>query len=407
MQDQSRSVEDVLHELDELRSLDPDVHAGRLFGLVYPSGREDIEELIHAVYERYLFSNALNPLRFAAQAGMEREVIAMAGDLVHREVTEHHGGAMTSGGTESILMSMLVNRERARAKGVERSQILAPLSAHPAYAKAAHYFDMDFVPIPLDGSYRADVAQARQLMTDRTCVVVASAYSYPHGIMDPVEDLAALAHEHGVGCHVDACIGGFVLPFMEMLGRDVPPWDFRVQGVTEISMDVHKYGYVPKGASVVLHRDDDWLWYQTFFYDQWGSGLYATPAIAGARAAAPIVAAWAVMKHLGVEGYKEIVSELLETVAQVREGIAAIGGIDIVGDPIGPLLALRSDTVDLYAVADVMDERGWHLNRNTEPYGLHLMLSPAHRDVIDELLGDLNFAMAHHGTSQGKPARYA
>jgi glutamate/tyrosine decarboxylase-like PLP-dependent enzyme len=407
VQDQSRSVEDVLHELDELRSLDPDVHAGRLFGLVYPSGREDIEQLIHAVYERYLFSNALNPLRFAAQAGMEREVIAMAGDLVHRGATEHHGGAMTSGGTESILMSMLVNRERARAKGVERPQILAPLSAHPAYAKAAHYFDMEFVPIPLDGSYRADIAQARQLMTDRTCVVVASAYSYPHGIMDPVEDLAALAHEHGVGCHVDACIGGFVLPFMEMLGRDVPPWDFRVQGVTEISMDVHKYGYVPKGASVVLHRDDDWLWYQTFFYDQWGSGLYATPAIAGARAAAPIVAAWAVMKHLGVEGYKEIVSELLATVSYFREGMAAIGGIEIVGEPIGPLLALRSDTVDLYAVADVLDERGWHLNRNTEPYGLHLMLSPAHRDVIDELLGDLSFAMAHHGTSQGKPARYA
>ena len=407
MQDQSRSVEDVLHELDELRSLDPDVHAGRLFGLVYPSGREDIEQLIHAVYERYLFSNALNPLRFAAQASMEREVIAMAGDLVHRGATEHHGGAMTSGGTESILMSMLVNRERARAKGVERPQILAPLSAHPAYAKAAHYFDMEFVPIPLDGSYRADIAQARQLMTDRTCVVVASAYSYPHGIMDPVEDLAALAHEHGVGCHVDACIGGFVLPFMEMLGRDVPPWDFRVQGVTEISMDVHKYGYVPKGASVVLHRDDDWLWYQTFFYDQWGSGLYATPAIAGARAAAPIVAARAVMKHLGVEGYKEIVSELLATVSYFREGMAAIGGIEIVGEPIGPLLALRSDTVDLYAVADVLDERGWHLNRNTEPYGLHLMLSPAHRDVIDELLGDLSFAMAHHGTSQGKPARYA
>jgi len=407
VQDQSRSVEDVLHELDELRSLDPDVHAGRLFGLVYPSGREDIEQLIHAVYERYLFSNALNPLRFAAQASMEREVIAMAGDLVHRGATEHHGGAMTSGGTESILMSMLVNRERARAKGVERPQILAPLSAHPAYAKAAHYFDMEFVPIPLDGSYRADIAQARQLMTDRTCVVVASAYSYPHGIMDPVEDLAALAHEHGVGCHVDACIGGFVLPFMEMLGRDVPPWDFRVQGVTEISMDVHKYGYVPKGASVVLHRDDDWLWYKTFFYDQWGSGLYATPAIAGARAAAPIVAAWAVMKHLGVEGYKEIVSELLATGSYFREGMAAIGGIEIVGEPIGPLLALRSDTVDLYAVADVLDERGWHLNRNTEPYGLHLMLSPAHRDVIDELLGDLSFAMAHHGTSQGKPARYA
>jgi glutamate/tyrosine decarboxylase-like PLP-dependent enzyme len=338
---------------------------------------------------------------------VERDVIAMAGDLVHRRATEHHGGAMTSGGTESILMSMLVNRQRARAKGVERPEILAPASAHPAYAKAAHFFDMDYVTIPLDRDYRADVAQARALMTSRTCVVVASAYSYPHGIMDPVEELAGLASEHDVACHVDACIGGFVLPFMEMLGRDVPPWDFRVNGVTEISMDVHKYGYVPKGASVILHRDDDWLWHQTFFYDQWGSGLYATPAIAGARAAAPIVAAWAVMKHLGLEGYKEIVSELLETVGQLRTGIAAIDGLEIVGEPIGPLLALRSDTVDLYAVADVMDVRGWHLNRNTDPYGLHLMLSPAHRDVVEELLGDLEYAVSHHGTSKGLPARYA
>ncbi|MFZ1061918.1 MAG: aminotransferase class V-fold PLP-dependent enzyme [Acidimicrobiales bacterium] len=407
MQSESRAVDDVLAQLDELRRSEPDVHGGRLFGLVYPSGREDIEHLIRAVYERYLFSNALNPLRFAAQAGLEREVIAMAGDLAHRRASEHHGGAVTSGGTESILMSMLVNRERARARGVERPQILAPVSAHPAYAKAAHYFDMDFSTIPLDSSYRADVSAARRLMSERTCVVVASAYSYPHGIMDPVEELAALAHEYGAGCHVDACIGGFVLPFMELLGHDVPPWDFRVDGVTEISMDVHKYGYVPKGASVILHRDDDWLWHQTFFYDKWGSGLYATPAIAGARAAAPIVAAWAVMQYLGVEGYKQIVRDLLATVAHVREGIEAIGGVEIVGDPIGPLLALRSDTIDLYAVADVMDEKGWHLNRNTDPYGLHFMLSPAHRDVVDDLLTDFAWAVAHHGPSVGRPARYA
>jgi glutamate/tyrosine decarboxylase-like PLP-dependent enzyme len=304
-------------------------------------------------------------------------------------------------------MSMLVNRERARARGVDRPQILVPASAHPAYAKAAHYFDMDYVRVPLDGAYRADVAAARALVSESTCVIVASAFTYPHGVIDPVAELAALAAESGVGCHVDACIGGFVLPFLEMLGHPVPPWDFRVEGVTEISMDVHKYGYVPKGASVILHRDDDWIWHQTFFYDQWGSGLYATPAIAGARAAAPTVAAWAVMQHLGVDGYKALVADLWSTVQRVRLGIEAIEGLEIVGEPAGPLLALRSDQFDLYAVADVMDERGWHLNRNTDPYGLHLMLSPAHRDVVDQLLTDLADAVAHHGPSQGKPARYA
>jgi sphinganine-1-phosphate aldolase len=407
MRSEMRPVTEVLAELDLLQRQDPDVHGKRLFGLTYPTGREDIESLVHGVYEKFLFSNALNPLRFPALAQIERDVITMAGDLVHRAPTEQHGGSMTSGGTESILMSMLVNRERARARGIERPQILAPASVHPAYAKAAHYFDMDYVQVPLDSGYRADVGAARSLLTERTCVIVASAYSYPHGVIDPVVELAALAGEHGVACHVDACIGGFVLPFMEMLGHPVPPWDFRVEGVTEISMDVHKYGYVPKGASVILHRDDDWIWHQTFFYDQWGSGLYATPAIAGARAGAPTVAAWAVMQHLGVDGYKELVADLLDTAARVRSGIEAIDGLEIVGEPVGPLLAVRSDSVDLYAVADVMDERGWHLNRNTDPYGLHLMLSPAHRAVVDELLVDLADAVAHHGPSQGKTARYA
>ena len=407
MQSESRPVADVLAELDARRAQDPDEHGGRLFGLVYPTGHPELEALTHDVYERFLFSNALNPLRFPRLAEMEREVIAVAGDLAHRSPTERHGGSMTSGGTESILMSMLVNRERARQRGIGRPQILAPVSAHPAYAKAAHYFDMDFVQIPLDEDYRADVSAARSLISDRTSVVVGAAYSYPHGIMDPIAELAALASEYGAACHVDACIGGFVLPFMEMLGFDVPPWDFRVEGVTEISMDVHKYGYVPKGASVILHRDDDWVWHQTFFYERWGSGLYATPAIAGARAAAPAVAAWAVMQHLGIDGYKNIVAELLSTTEHLRRGIEAIDGLEIVGDPIGPLLALQSHRIDLYAVADVMEEKGWYLNRNVEPYGLHLMLSPAHRSVVDELLADLAFAVAHHGESKGVAARYA
>lgn len=404
----------VLAELDERRARDPEVHGGRLFGLVYPTGREDIEGLIRSVYERFLFSNALNPHRFAELAGIQREVVTMAADLVHRAPNTTPAGPLgpapgstTSGGTESILMSMLVNRERARAKGIERPQILAPRSAHPAYAKAAHYFGMDYLPIPLDDRFQADVGAARSLVTDRTCVIVASALSYPHGVIDPVAELAGMARDHGIGCHVDACIGGFVLPFMEMLGRRVPPWDFRVDGVTEISMDLHKYGYVPKGLSVVLHRDDDWFSHQAFVYEGWGAGLYGTPAVAGARSGAPIVAAWALMQYLGTDGYREIVKDLCCTTDRLREGIAGIGGLEIVGGTIGPVLALRSERTDLYAVADVMDDRGWHLNRNTDPYGLHLMVSPVHGQVVDALLSDLAEAVAHHGPSKCKQAVYS
>jgi glutamate/tyrosine decarboxylase-like PLP-dependent enzyme len=399
------AAETVLAELDRRRALEPSVHGARLFGLVYPSGRADLEALILEVHRRYLFGNALNPFKFPELAALEHEVVAMTGGLCH--LPDGGGGSMTSGGTESILMSMLVNRERARARGIERPQILAPESAHPAYAKAAHYFGMEVVRVPLDAGYRADVRAAERLMTPNTAVVVASAFDYPHGLMDPVADLAALAATNGAACHVDACIGGFVLPFLERLGRDVPPWDFRVEGVTEISADVHKYGYATKGASVVLHRDADWFGHQVFLYDQWPSGLYGSPGIAGARPAAPIATAWAVMTYLGVEGYVGIMRELMATVATVRAAVDGFDGVEIVGDPIGPVLSLRSDSIDLYAVADVMDDRGWHLNRNTEPRGLHLMLSPAHTAVVDELLRDLTDAVANPGQSRGVEARYS
>ena len=405
MRETGLPASELLAELDRRRATEPDVHAARLFGLVYPSGRDDLEQLFFEIQRRYLFHNALNPFKFPEVAALEAEVVEMTGALLH--VADGGGGSMTSGGTESILMSMLVNRERARARGVEHPQILAPYSAHPAYAKAAHYFGMELVQVPLDDRWRVDAREAARLIGPSTAVLVASAFSYPYGVMDPVADIAALAAEHRVGCHVDACIGGFVLPFLERLGRDVPSWDFRVEGVTEISADVHKFGYVPKGASVILHRDADWSRHQVFLYDRWPAGLYGSPAIMGARPAAPIANAWAVMRYLGIDGYTQIMRDLMSTVDKVRAGLVALPGVEIVGDPIGPVLALQSSTIDLYAVADVMDERGWNLNRNVEPRGLHMVLSPAHTTVADELLADFADAVANHSESKGVEARYS
>jgi len=408
MQARGTAASELLAELDARRATEPDVHGARLFGLVYPTGRDDIEHLVHEVHRRYLFHNALNPFKFPEIAGLESEVVAMTGSLVG--VPDGGGGSMTSGGTESILMSMLVNRERARARGIARPQILAPVSAHPAYAKAAHYFDMDVVRVPLTADYRADVAAATELIGPATAVVVASAFSYPYGVMDPVTELATLAREHGAGCHVDACIGGFVLPFLERLGVDVPPWDFRVDGVTEISADIHKYGYAPKGASVILHRDPDWFAHQVFLYDQWPSGMYGSPGVAGARSAAPIATAWAVLRHLGWDGYVDIMREVMATTAQVRTAISELPPLAVIGDPIGPVLACTSndpDTVDIGGVGDAMDDRGWHLNRLVDPPGLHLMLSPAHTEVVDALVADLADCVAHHDRSRSTDVRYS
>jgi glutamate/tyrosine decarboxylase-like PLP-dependent enzyme len=405
--DEGVPAAEILEELDGRRGRDPDVHGARLFGLVYPSGRPDLEELLVEVNRRYLFHNALNPFKFKELAALETDVVASVAALVNRRATGTAAGVMTSGGTESILMAMLVARGRARARGIERPVILAPRSAHPAYAKAAHYFGMELAHIPLGPDWAADATAAADLAGESTAVVVASAFSYPYGIMDPVTDLAEIAASVGAGCHVDACIGGFVLPFLERVGRAVPPWDFRVPGVTSISVDVHKYGYVPKGASVVLHRDDDWFGHQAFLYDGWGAGLYGSGAMAGARPGAPVACAWAAIRHLGVAGYCAITNGLMGTVAEVRDVVAALDGVDLVGDPIGPVLALQSAEIDLYAVGDVMDGRGWHLNRNTEPRGLHLMLSPAHGGVATELLADLADAVAHHGVARQGQARYS
>jgi len=405
-----KSRDDVRTEIEQALSRDADWRGGKIWSLVYFAG-DDVADVLKDAYSAAFFTNGLGPGAFKSLRKFESEVIAMtAGLLGEPQAT----GNMTSGGTESIIMSMLVSRERARARGIERPSILVPFSAHPAYAKAAHYFDLDVVTIPLGADHRADVDAAAQLIDNRTAVVVASAFSYPYGLMDPVTELAALAQSHGTGCHVDACIGGFILPFLEQLGRPVPPWDFRVPGVTEISVDIHKYGYTPKGASVILHRDADWQDLQWFLYADWPSGLYGSPAIAGARPAAPIATAWAVQRRLGQAGYRAIIEGLMETVATVRAGVEAIDGLAVLGDPVGPVLAIVATDpgLDVFAIAEDLDRAGWHVNRNTDPLSIHLMLSPAHGAHVSRLLADFAAATARvralgPGHGQDRPVRYS
>lgn len=409
-------VDDVLAELDAARAAEPDPHGAHLFGLTYPTGDAEIERLTHAVHDRMLYSNALNPFRFPEQARLAEDVVRSVGALAH--LPGDGGGSTTSGGTESILMACLVARGRARARGLERSTIVAPASAHPAYAKAAHLLDLDYVAVPLDEArLTVDVEALRAAVDERTALVVASAFSYPHGVLDDVEAVAAIAAEHGAGCHVDACVGGMVLPFAERAGvREVPAWDFRVPGVTSMSVDLHKYGYVPKGCSVVLHRAPDWAAHQWFVYDRWPAGLYGSPAVAGAKSAAPVLAAWAVMRHLGLDGYTRIVRDLLATTDRLREAVTGIEGCAVLGDPVGSILSWASTdpALDLYAVADAMEARGWFLNRLTGtgggPAGLHVMVSPKHAEVLDALVADLRDTAAlvrTQGLTSADAGRYA
>jgi glutamate/tyrosine decarboxylase-like PLP-dependent enzyme len=412
---EGRPIGDVLAQLGAAQGADPEPHGGHLFGLTYPSGRADLEELAHAVYRRALYSNALNPLRYPEQARLIAQVVAWTGELVG--LPAGGGGTATSGGTESILMAMLVHRERARARGVRRPVIVAPVTAHPAYAKAAHYFDMELRQAPVDPvTLRADATGFAPLVDERTAVVVASAYSYPHGVLDDVTGIAAIADAHGAGCHVDACVGGMVLPFAASAGvRDVPPWTFDVPGVTSMSVDLHKYGYVPKGISVVLHRAPDWEQQQSFEYDRWPGGRYRAPAAAGARSAAPALTAWAVMSYLGRAGYQDIVTELLVTTDRFRAGIEGVAGLRINGDPIATILSWRSvdPALDAYALGGALVDRGWFVNRLSDyggcPAGLHVMVSPAHRDTVSAFATALTAAASEvrGGAASGAEARYS
>lgn len=398
--------DDVFARIGEMKSHDARWEDGKTFSLIYPTGRGDVDRVLKRASDLYLYENALNPIRFPSLRLMEADIVGMTGELVH--LPTEGGGTLSSGGSESILMSVLVNRDRARAeRGIQHGNIVYPESAHAAFAKAAHYLELEPRTIPLAEGFVADVDAMADAVDENTVLIVGSAYGYPHGVMDPIADLSTIALDRGIGFHSDTCIGAFVLPFLERLGYDIPPYDFRLPGVTEMSCDVHKYGYNIKGTSVILHRKSEWIGFQYFLYNKWPSGLYGTPTVAGARPAAPIASAWAIMNYLGIDGYLDLMRTLMATTEKLRAGIEAIGPLRIMGHPIGPLLTFTSDAVDPYAVCDLMDDRGWNLDRNTDPNGLHMMISPLHARCADDFLSDLRWAVENCGESRGVQARYS
>jgi glutamate/tyrosine decarboxylase-like PLP-dependent enzyme len=312
---------------------------------------------------------------------------------------------MTSGGTESILMAIKAHRDRARAERpeVRAPEMVLPITAHPAFEKAAHYFDVRPVHIPVGDDYRVDVDAARAAITENTILLVGSAPCYPYGKIDPIPALAALARERGIGCHVDACVGGFLLPFLARLGYDIPAWDFSVPGVTSISADLHKYGYSSRGASTVMYSDRELRRHQFFTYPDWPGGLYASPTMAGSRPGGAIAASWAVMNYLGEEGYLRLADTVMKTARRLMDGVNAIPGLRVIGQPDASVFSLGAEGFDIYAVGDAMDARGWHIDRQQLPPKLHLVVTPAHEPVADVFLADLA-AAAESVAREGAPA---
>ncbi|MBS1848728.1 MAG: aspartate aminotransferase family protein [Actinobacteria bacterium] len=393
------SPADVLAKLESMRVGDLDWRSGRAFSLVYNPGDDDHEHLLEQVATMFQHENALNPLVYPSLLTMELDLVAMAAELFG---TASNAGSISSGGTESIFLAVQVARDHARQeRGVDEPVLVTAITAHPAFAKAAHYLDVEhrFVPVSDDGRLDTDALAAT--VDGRTGLVVASAPCYPYGVIDDVPTIAAIAAEHGSLCHVDACLGGWLLPWFERIGEPVPPWDFRVEGVTSISADVHKYGYTFKGLSTIMYRTRELVKLQQFWYDSWPGGLYASGTTAGTRPAPPIAGAWAAIHHLGVEGYLAKAEQVRDAGRAFVDGIAGIDRLRITHPSDIPVFEFTAPDGSIQAIADGMDRRGWHLDR--QQGGLHLMLSPAHLAVADRFIADLADAVAEAPVGDGDP----
>ncbi|MHB8516366.1 MAG: aminotransferase class V-fold PLP-dependent enzyme, partial [Dehalococcoidia bacterium] len=361
--------------------------------------------VLQAAGGHVLLENALNPFVFPSLREMQRDVVSIAAHLLHGG--EDASGAMTSGGTESIFMAVKTARDRMRAeRGITKGRLVIPRTAHPAFVKAAHLLDLEWVHMPLGEDLRTRASDLAPLITRETVLCVGSAPAYPFGMVDPIPEMARIAAEAGVPFHVDACLGGFMLPFLERLGFEVPPWDFRVPGVTSISADLHKYGYAVKGASVILHRPKTNMRYQVFLFSDWPGGIYGTQAFLGTKPATPIGAAWAVLHYLGEEGYLRLARDTMDATRRLIDGVAAIDGVHVWGEPDMTVVAIGSHEHDVFAIGDALEQHGWHFDRQDQPAALHLMASPRHRLVVDEFLADLADAVTHNAGASTKGATY-
>ncbi len=368
-------------------------------GAVYHGDREHVA-FLNRVYAAQSQSTPLHPDLWPSATKFEAEIVSMTAHMLgggQPGAGTPVAGTVTSGGTESILLARKAYRDFARARrGIAEPEIVAPVTAHAAFDKAAGYFDMPLIRVPVDDGGKADPDAVAAAVTANTAVVVGSAPTFPHGVIDPIPQLAELAAERGVGCHVDACLGGFVLPWAERLGYPVPPFDFRLPGVTSMTADTHKYGYAAKGTSVVLYRDRELRRFQFYTTADWPGGLYMSPTLAGSRPGALSAVCWAALVSVGERGYLEAARRILQTGAQVRDGVAAISGLRVIGDPLWVIAFAAGEGLDIFQIMENMAHRGWSLNGLQRPPAVHIAITLRHTapGVAERFLTDLRESVA-------------
>jgi glutamate/tyrosine decarboxylase-like PLP-dependent enzyme len=381
----------VFDELESLRAGDVDWRSGRVFSLAYYAGPQAIA-VAEDAYRRFSGENALSTDAFPSLKMMQSDVLSMVGPWLGAD--KDSAGFMTSGGTESILMVVKAARDQfAQTNGVTKPNIVLPTSAHAAFEKACHYFGVESRRADVGDDWRADIAAMDRLIDDNTVMLVASAPQYPQGVIDDVTGIAKLAQQHGINCHVDACMGGVTLAYLEKLGQPIPAWNLRVPGVTSISVDLHKYGYTSKGASVVMYRSKSLRAHQGFFTDNWLGGMYASSGMLGTKSGGSIASAWAVLRHLGEDGYTALTQQTRNATVQLADHIVAHPQLALRAYPESTLIcfgATDPTLLNVFAVADELRIRGWYVDRQTPPDSLHCTVNAIHHDKIDAFVTDLD-----------------
>ncbi len=384
----------TMNEREETRWKD-----GHVSGAVY-HGDTDHIDFLNRVYALTSQCNPLHSDLWPSNSKYEAEIVSMTANMLgagEAGLGAEVCGTVTSGGTESILLAMKTYRDRARKlRGIRRPNMVVPVSAHAAFDKAAKYFGIKQIKLPLGPDFGANAKKVARAIDRNTIVVIGSAPSFPHGAIDPIAEMSSLAQRRGVGFHTDACLGGFVLPWARKLGYRVPEFDFRLPGVTSMSADTHKYGFAAKGTSVVLYRDPELRRFQYFTATDWPGGMYFSPTFAGSRPGALSAACWAALLGMGEQGYLDATRKIMQTASAVREGIEKIPGLRLLGDPLW-VIAFSSDEFDIYRVMDFMSSRGWNLNGLHKPPAVHLCITLRHTQagVAERFCTDLEAAVEH------------
>lgn len=382
--------EDLRQQMIDRGTGDAKWRDGKTAVYVFNAG-EDVSRVQKEAYTLYMSENGLGPAAFPSLKQMEDEVVGMGLSLLHG--SDESVGNITSGGTDSITMAVKAARDytRARRSASGPLNIVAPFSAHPAFDKACKMMGLELRRVAVRDDLLADAEAMRARIDENTMMIVGSAPSFPYGLIDPISELGALAEDAGVWLHVDACVGGYIAPFVRMNGGEVPPFDFEVPGVCSMSADLHKYGYCAKGASTVLFRSEDLRQHMVFDCDDWPGGRMVTPTLAGTRPGGAISAAWAVMNYLGIDGYRAKHKQVTDAREAIERGIAPLG-FEVLGRPQLGIVAFRHPELETFALYHQMFQRGWFAAITTEPKALHLMLSPFHQGVTDAYLADLREA---------------